>query len=79
LIELVEINSSKLSWLNSASKSFLYSSKFLTINSKLTTDDIRIIRPFVSLGPSDLKRVVGKKIKKDINKNTPIFLNNLKK
>ncbi len=57
----------------------LYSSKFLTINSKLTSDDIRIIRPFVSLGPSDLKRVVGKKIKKDINNNTPIFLNNLKK
>jgi len=57
----------------------LYSSKFLTINSKLTSDDIRIIRPFVSLGPSDLKRVVGKKIKKDINNNTLIFLNNLKK
>ena len=57
----------------------LYSSKILTRNSILISDDIRIVRPFVSLGPSDIKRVVGKKIKKNININTPIFLNNLKK
>ena len=57
----------------------LYSSKILTRNSKLISDDIKIVRPFVSLGPSDIKRVVGKKIKKNININTPISLNDLKK
>ena len=57
----------------------LYSSKILTRNSILISEDIRIVRPFVSLGPSDIKRVVGKKIKKNININRPIFLTNLKK
>ena len=57
----------------------LYSSKILTRNSILISEDIKIVRPFVSLAPSDIKKVVGKKIKKNINSNRPIFLNNLKK
>jgi N,N'-diacetyllegionaminate synthase len=57
----------------------LYSSKNILKNSKIIFKDISILRPFAFLEPSDVKRVVGKIVKTDLNINMPFYLKNLKK
>ena len=56
----------------------LYLSKDINKNSKIKVKDVSIVRPFVSLGPSDLNKVVGKTAKVDLYINMPFFLSNLK-
>jgi len=56
----------------------LYLSKNINKNSKIKFKDVSIVRPFVSLEPFDLNKVVGKTTKVDLNINMPFFLRNLK-
>lgn len=56
----------------------LYLSKNINKNSKIKVKDVSIVRPFVSLEPFDLNKVVGKTTKVDLNINMPFFLRNLK-
>jgi sialic acid synthase SpsE len=56
----------------------LYLSKDIDKNSKINSKDILIVRPFASLEPTDLKKVVGKTVKVDLDVNMPIFFSNLK-
>jgi sialic acid synthase SpsE len=56
----------------------LYLSKNINKNSKIKTKDVSIVRPFVSLEPFDLNKVVGKTAKVDLDINMPFFLRNLK-
>jgi N,N'-diacetyllegionaminate synthase len=56
----------------------LYLSKNINKNFKIKAKDVSIVRPFVSLEPFDLKRVVGKTAKVDLDINMPFFLRNLK-
>ena len=56
----------------------LYLSKDINKNSKIKVKDVSIVRPFVSLEPSDLNKVVGKAAKVDLDINIPFFLRNLK-
>jgi sialic acid synthase SpsE len=56
----------------------LYLSKNINKNSKIKAKDVSIVRPFVSLEPFDLNKVVGKTAKADLDINTPFFLRNLK-
>lgn len=74
--KIVQMNEKKN--INSMRRS-IYAAKILNKNSKINLKNIRIVRPFVSLGPSDIKKVIGKKVKKDININTLIDINSLKK
>ena len=57
----------------------IYSSKDIIKNSEINFKNIKLVRPFVSLTPLDVKKVIGKKIKKNLDNNTPIVLNILKK
>jgi sialic acid synthase SpsE len=56
----------------------LYLSKNINKNSKIKTKDVSIVRPFVSLEPFDLNKVVGKTAKVDLDINMPFFLRNLR-
>ena len=56
----------------------LYLSKDINKNSKIKVKDVSIVRPFVSLDPFDLNKVVGKTAKVDLYINMPFFLRNLK-
>jgi N,N'-diacetyllegionaminate synthase len=56
----------------------LYLSKNINKNSKIKVKDVSIVRPFVSLEPFDLNKVVGKTTKVDLDINMPFFLRNLK-
>jgi sialic acid synthase SpsE len=56
----------------------LYLSKNINKNSKIKAKDVSIVRPFVSLEPFDLNKVVGKTAKVDLDINMPFFLRNLK-
>ena len=56
----------------------LYLSKDINKNSKIKVKDVSIVRPFVSLEPSDLNTVVGKTANVDLDINMPFFLRNLK-
>ena len=56
----------------------LYLSKDINKNSKIKVKDVSIVRPFVSLEPFDLNKVVGKAAKIDLDINMPFFLRNLK-
>jgi sialic acid synthase SpsE len=57
----------------------LYLSKDINKNSIIKVKDVSIVRPFVSLEPFDLTKVVGKIAKVDLDINMPFFLRNLKK
>lgn len=56
----------------------LYLSKDINKNSKIKVKDVSIVRPFVSLEPFDLNKVVGKTANVDLDINMPFFLRNLK-
>ena len=56
----------------------LYLSKNINKNSKIKAKDVSIVRPFISLEPFDLNKVVGKTTKVDRDINMPFFLRNLK-
>ena len=56
----------------------LYLSKNINKNSKIKVIDVSIVRPFVSLEPFDLNKVIGKTAKVDLDINMPFFLRNLK-
>ena len=56
----------------------LYMSKNIVKNSKINIQDVSIVRPFVSLGPADFRKVIGKTTKVNLDINMPIFLRNLK-
>jgi N,N'-diacetyllegionaminate synthase len=56
----------------------LYLSKNINKNSKVKAKDVSIVRPFISLEPFDLNKVVGKTTKVDRDINMPFFLRNLK-
>lgn len=56
----------------------LYLSKNINKNSKIKAKDVSIVRPFASLEPFDLNKVVGKTTKVDLDINMPFFLRNLK-
>jgi len=71
------IQSSEKKNLSSMRRS-LYSSKDINKNSKIKAKDVSIVRPFVSLGPLDLNKVVGRTVKVDLDINMPFFLRNLK-
>lgn len=57
----------------------IYSSKNIAKDTKINYENIKLVRPLISLTPSDVKKIIGKKIKKDLDNNTPIFSNFLKK
>jgi N,N'-diacetyllegionaminate synthase len=56
----------------------LYLSKDIDKNSKIKIKDVSILRPFASLEPLDLNKVVGKTTKVDLDINMPFFLRDLK-
>jgi N,N'-diacetyllegionaminate synthase len=56
----------------------LYLSKDKDKNSKIKAKDVSILRPFASLEPFDLNKVVGKTTKVDLDINMPLFLRDLK-
>ena len=56
----------------------LYLSKNINKNSKIKAKDVSIVRPFVSLQPLDLNKVIGKTAKVNLDINMPFFLRNLK-
>ena len=56
----------------------LYLSRDVVKNSKIKVKDINIIRPFASLEPIDLNKIIGKTAKVDLHINMPFFLRNLK-
>ena len=56
----------------------LYLSKDINKNSKIKVKDVSIVRPFISLEPFDLNKVVGKTANVDLDINMPFFLRNLK-
>jgi len=56
----------------------IYSSRFIPKNSKINLKDIHITRPFSSLEPSELKKVIGKINKKNILGNKPLYLKDFK-
>ena len=56
----------------------LYLSRDIDKNSKIKVKDINIIRPFASLEPIDLNKIIGKTAKVDLHINMPFFLRNLK-
>lgn len=56
----------------------LYLSKNINKNSKIKAKDVSIVRPFVSLQPLDLNKVIGKIAKVNLDINMPFFLRNLK-
>lgn len=57
----------------------IYTSKIIKKNDKINLSNIKVVRPYTSLFPADLKKIIGKKLKKDLDKNSTIYLNNLKK
>jgi sialic acid synthase SpsE len=56
----------------------LYLSIDIDKNSKIKIKDVSILRPFASLEPFDLNKVVGKTTKVDLDINMPFFLRDLK-
>jgi N,N'-diacetyllegionaminate synthase len=56
----------------------IYSSRFIPKNSKINLKDILITRPFSSLEPSEIKKVIGKINKKNILGNKPLYLKDFK-
>jgi hypothetical protein len=56
----------------------IYSSRFIPKNSKINLKDILITRPFSSLEPSEIKKVIGKINKKNILGNKPLYVKDFK-
>jgi sialic acid synthase SpsE len=56
----------------------IYSSRFIPRNSRIDLNDILIVRPFASLEPNKIAKVVGKINKKNIKSDEPLFLKDLK-
>tara|TARA_B100000989_G_scaffold298708_1_gene289355 strand:- start:4273 stop:5337 length:1065 start_codon:yes stop_codon:yes gene_type:complete len=59
-------------------KRSIYFIKNIKKNQKLTNDDIGIFRPNNGVEPKYLKKIIGKKLNKNIKKNTPVKLKDFK-
>ena len=56
----------------------IYSSRSIPKNSKINFKDILITRPFSTLEPNKIKKVIGKINKKNILANKPLSLKDFK-
>ena len=55
----------------------IYASKNLKKNDKLTFEDFILLRPETKLKIEDVDKIIGKKLKKNCNKYSEIYLKNL--
>ena len=51
----------------------IYANKNLDKNKRINKDDLKTLRPKIGIGASFFNQIINKKLKKDINKNEPIF------
>jgi pseudaminic acid synthase len=56
----------------------IFAKKNIEKNQKITLDNTVSLRPFVGIGAEKIFNIVGKKVKKKILRNSPIFYNDLK-
>jgi len=57
----------------------IFAKKNIYKGEKISSGNIISLRPLIGIGAENFFKIIGKKTKKNINKNSPIFLNDLKK
>ena len=75
---LEQKNNNNLNNYNIKFRRSIYASKDINKNEKLTKQNIETLRPNVGISAEKYFKVLGKKTKKKINKNSPIFKSDLK-
>ncbi len=55
----------------------IFANKLIKKNEKITKDNISCFRPEIGIGAKDFYKILGKKVKKNIYKNKPIFFRDL--
>jgi sialic acid synthase SpsE len=51
----------------------IYANKNLDKNKRINKDDLKTLRPKIGISASSFNQIINKKLKKNINKNEPIF------
>ena len=56
----------------------IFAKKNLVKGSKINNNNILVLRPNIGIGAENFFKIIGKKINKDIKKNSPIFIKDIK-
>ena len=69
----------KLSKKNLRLRRSIFAKKNIKKNEKISFENINSLRPVIGIKSENIFNIIGKKLKKDINKDSPIFFKNLRK